>query len=478
MMYIEYAVRVIGNLINDTFQSRLGFATTKHQRTPRLTDSCQPPRSTNDSIWYVLATIAGEPTSVYDSGALVKANAHYWNALMAKRIEAIGPSIQSVEHFLGHELAVRSPTAEDDKAIRRALDKRGFEGVPLPAINSTIDFTDLTFPYALSFDEYLFVGDVSFNNCRFLGDIFTFHDAIFTGPTTFNGADFRSFVSFARTEFVYTPEFRDTEFHELANFSGARFPTGVRFEKTKFLSTAHFNNIEFGDSTYFSGCQFDQNVTFRKSDFKAETHFDEVVFKTQVPNFFESVLYEYTDWHGAQWPRVPVKVSDAREQVQFYQRLVHLMSELRKIDDQHSFFRREMRARRRVDGMSISTTMNWLYAIVCDYGHGLGRITSIWLLHIVIGAVLIWSSKVVTSSEPVLSSEYIFHLVSDFFFALGISFSNAHGLLALDRSFLKEAIESWTSLPFFSVIGGVQTTLGVILLFFLLLTVRNRFRMR
>ena len=77
-----------------------------------------------------------------------------------------------------------------------------------------------------------------------------------------------------------------------------------------------------------------------------------------------------------------------------------------------------------------------------------------------------------------MSWEYVYRLFSDFLLALGISFSNAHGLLALDRSFLSAAIKPWSSLPLFNFIGAVQTTIGVILQFFLLLTVRNRFRMR
>ena len=50
---------------------------------------------------------------------------------------------------------------------------------------------------------------------------------------------------------------------------------------------------------------------------------------------------------------------------------------------------------------------------------------------------------------------------------------------ALNRNFLEKAIKSWSEdLLLFNIIGSVQTVVGVILLFFLLLTIRNRFRMR
>lgn len=43
-------------------------------------------RSAAKSIWYVLATIAGEPKSPQDLISLTTQNAHYWNGLMAPRV--------------------------------------------------------------------------------------------------------------------------------------------------------------------------------------------------------------------------------------------------------------------------------------------------------------------------------------------------------------------------------------------------------
>ena len=48
-------------------------------------------------------------------------------------------------------------------------------------------------------------------------------------------------------------------------------------------------------------------------------------------------------------------------------------------------------------------------------------------------------------------------------------------VLGLNRSFFEDALKDW---PWYGVVGPVQTVLGVIILFFLLLTIRNRFRMR
>ena len=58
-----------------------------------------------------------------------------------------------------------------------------------------------------------------------------------------------------------------------------------------------------------------------------------------------------------------------------------------------------------------------------------------------------------------------------------MSFSNAHGFLNLTDRFFKDVLEGkdWA---WHAGVGGLQAVLGVIFLFFLLLTIRNLFRMR
>ena len=72
----------------------------------------------------------------------------------------------------------------------------------------------------------------------------------------------------------------------------------------------------------------------------------------------------------------------------------------------------------------------------------------------------------------------MYESMCDFPQAFAISFSNAHVFFGLNRGFLQDAIKDWAGVPFFNLIGGGQTVVGTVLLFFLLLTIRNRFRMR
>ena len=48
----------------------------------------------SSSIWYVLATIAGEPKGAHEANQLTAMNRHYWNGLMADRVAVYGGSYQ------------------------------------------------------------------------------------------------------------------------------------------------------------------------------------------------------------------------------------------------------------------------------------------------------------------------------------------------------------------------------------------------
>ena len=184
--------------------------------------------------------------------------------------------------------------------------------------------------------------------------------------------------------------FSGAKFHGLAIFSQCKFLTAAKFEDAHFLGDALFNGSTFAIQTNFSRAVFSGGVDFRSVIFEGPTDFQHTKFQAQVPIFFEATLHEYTQWHGSEWPDVSGAGDDARDQVQRYQRLSRLMGGLEKYDDQHFFFRRELRALRRAEGWTIVGTMNLAYELTCDYGYGLLRILSIWITHIVLGAVALW----------------------------------------------------------------------------------------
>ncbi len=125
-----------------------------------------------------------------------------------------------------------------------------------------------------------------------------------------------------------------------------------------------------------------------------------------------------------------------------------------------------MRAKRYGAGLRLTSFLDLLYEIAADYGWGVRRALSWWAGHIAIAAVLL------ADGWPAIGNSLL------------VSFSNFLGFLRLGsegayldgpHKFLMEATDyaEWV-IP---TVGTVQAVLGPILLFVVLLTLRNRFRL-
>ena len=424
-------------------------------------------------IWYVLATVAGEPRSTQDLTRLARDNAYFWNGLMAPRVATLGGWAEST---LGHDLGLKELTKEHKAEIRKALDTRGFKGESIPHVNLPIDFSNVVFPHYTFFVGFVFGGEVRFDSTVFPG-VVLFNDAKFSGHSVFDRATFREAV-FMSAEFAERASFQNAKFLKHVFFAHAQFLKKTEFAHATFTDDVVFNSAKFAHGASFVNTVFSHRANFESAEFRGPTHFQEARFRTQVPAFFDATLHEYTDWHGANWPSVPGDPDKAREQIQHYQRLALVMNKLEKPDDRHLFFRLEMRARLRSDGWSLASVGNWLYQRTCDYGYGLSRISTLWFGHLVLGAILICAARAVEPTRKGRSWQAVYEFMSDLPEAFVISFSNAHAFFGLNRGFLQDAIKDWACVPFFNLIGIGQTVIGTVLLFFLLLTIRNRFRMR
>ena len=424
-------------------------------------------------IWYVLATVAGEPRSTQDLGRLMRDNAYFWNGLMAPRIATFGGWSESK---LGHDLGLKELTKEAKAEIRKALDTRGFKGVSIPHVNAPIDFSNVVFAQHTSFTGYVFGGEVRLDNTVFPG-VALFNEAKFAGNSTFDGATFIDAL-FMSAEFAGAASFHNVDFLKRVYFSHAQFLAKTTFAHTTFSDEAFFNSAKFAYDAGFVDTVFTHRVDFQSAEFKGPTRFQKARFETRVPAFFDATFHEYTDWQDARWPDVTGDANEAREQIQHYQRLALVMNKLEKPDDRHLFFRLEMRARLRADGWSLAGVGNWLYQRTCDYGYGLRRISFLWFGHLVLGAILICATRAFGPKRKGISWQTVYEFMCDLPQAIVISFSNAHGFFGLNRGFLQDSIKYWAGVPFFNLIGVGQTVVGAVILFFLLLTIRNRFRMR
>ncbi|MBL4854021.1 MAG: pentapeptide repeat-containing protein [Robiginitomaculum sp.] len=395
------------------------------------------------------------------------------------------------------------------------------------------DFFEAEFKDSTYFCRTKFNGSANFHKATFTGDINSlighvdFSKAIFTEYADFSETKFTDFANFSNTIFEKNADFSNTTFKKNADFSRARFAeheensTGkVDFRNVTFTADANFKAVTFTQNVFFkdvlfagiadfSDAKFKQNADFKSATCKTTTDFTRTKFSNHPPQFFDAEVSEDTRWPQEENFLTPTHNGETTiEHINAYERLALMMSKLEKHHDRHMFFRLEMRVRRRLDVikdvrpaierkhpflkkvMNIPffakpieiivkapvIAMNWLYEKFCDYGYGFGRALGWWFGHIVLGTVFLFPYKMTMLATPTLAN--ICTGIKLWGVAFATSFSNAHSFLGLHRGALKDVYaQSAAQVPFFNLIWGFQGLFGIMFLFFLILTVRNRFKM-
>ncbi len=317
-------------------------------------------------------------------------------------------------------------------------------------------------------------------NARFHADAY-FSGAAFESISIFFATEFSRRASFNDTIFKMNPQFDESKFHarflpetavpsRLADFRNARFPDGASFRDVRFGN----DEISSTGTTAPERC-----ADFSDAEFGAATTFRQSVF-VGAPAFFDTTLHEDTDFGGVDWSKAESANISAAYTVRAWERLELMMSRLEKPLDRHKFFRLKMRARRRTEGLFLQT-LNWLFEKTSDYGWGVGRAFACWLGHWLIASSFLFanSSVLFTNSNAAAVGPEQWPLA---WAALGTGFANAHAFLFLtaDGGHLeaqRKLLEQHDSYGILAPLGMAQALLGPILLFFLLLTLRNRFRL-
>ena len=193
-----------------------------------------------------------------------------------------------------------------------------------------------------------------------------------------------------------------------------------------------------------------------------------------APKFFNCDLHEDTDFSRVEWPKaLPTDSEQIDNAIRAWERLELMMSQLEKPLDRHRFYRLKMRTRRQNDSRFLRM-FSRLFEVTCDYGWGISRAAVWWISHWLVAAVLLFFNAIqinVGDCVPML-----------FVAALGTAFANAHAFLGLagEGGYLASCrllIEQNDQIGLLAVVGAVQAVVGPVLLFLLLLTVRNRFRL-
>jgi hypothetical protein len=238
---------------------------------------------------------------------------------------------------------------------------------------------------------------------------------------------------------------------------------------------------DFAESEFHThGTDLMAGIRFTDAIFSRSTSFRQCRFAYSYPEFTNSDIYPVTDFSAdeALWPRgITVPKKEARESCGIIR---NLLAKKGLTEDQHFFFRREMLFTSHHEAL-LRRIPYQIYRCLSDYGHSIARPIGWLILVWIVGFAFLWAyfagyqylcfediSAHVPRSTP--KPEW------DGWTAAGVSLSNLFPLFGFGRVFFKEVLET---LPrFLQFLSGLQTVISLPLIFFLGLSLRQRFRLR
>ena len=349
------------------------------------------------------------------------------------------------------------------------------------------NFKAVKFPYRTRFSEARFNRSAYFQGAKFgkesvpKGFVF-FRETNFKSEVLFNHAVFNGFVFFKNTQFNSFTDFLDVQFNHSTVFHDNVFNYETNFSKTSFINDSDFNNSKFLNTISFRKASFSRPPKFFNTKFHEDMDFSDINW---------SIAERFYSHNHRQNVDMETIIENAKNAIRAWDRLALIMSKQEKPAERHVFFRLNMRAQRQRDGFIFLSILNCMFEELSDYGWGVGRALIWWGLNIYLGAIILGFVACYQISGGFLGfvackvSGDCVALLKMFGNGLLISFSNSVSFLGLgseggylyDPSMeVKKAIAKakWV----FPMVGTVQAVLGPILLFFVLLTLRNRFRLK
>ncbi|MCP5085674.1 MAG: pentapeptide repeat-containing protein [Rhodobacteraceae bacterium] len=441
----------------------------------------------NKNRWYVLATIFGQQEEGKEAWEfdqeLAARNRRAWNGWACRDLDAGAREKLAQKIGLAAEDLAPLTTAETAEIEERFKDKLG-SGATLPEPDETVDLKTTYIKKPLGFEKYVVFRSADFRSATFGGDA-NFSSATFSGNANFSSATFSRPAYFSSATFSGNAYFNSATFSRPAYFSSATFSGDAYFSSATFSGDADFSSAVFSGFAGFRSTIFSGYIDFSSTVFKSATRFDGGRFLTAVPQFHAAELYDDTtfslsedyrlNWpkvSGVEWPMPPEAaeaweetVMPAAEQKRAYNRLRLFYDNTLQVDEAMFFHRREMACKRQIDGFPLNLIYA-VYSVVSDYGYSVVRPLVLLAFLWIVGAGVMLAHLGAGGQQHVMQWK-----------AAGWSFANLFPFFGFHRRYFSGGV--FDELPaFLNGVGGVQTVLGFVLLFFLGLGLRNRFRLR
>ncbi len=447
----------------------------------------------NRNRWYILMTLHGEQEGELIDWKLAEKNRRAWNAWSGQ--------VLSAEEQERYAAAARIEVAELRawKELKDEISDRhraqwaartagaNYPGLPNPeracnlaktAFSTTVVLGKAVFSRVVQVNSAHFHSDVRMGSAQFLARaIFSsakfqsrayFGFAEFHAGAGFDGAQFlgdawfsrfHAEAQFGKARFFAGAQFGHAEFDAAARFDGALFDAACRFASVRFEGPSYFTEARFGVAGSGKVCRPD----FTDAAFNAPANFRQAVFLTHHPVLAGTLLHPETqitadDRH---WPELPVWKGDQdpQEARECCAKLRHNLSGQGRPEDAHFFYRREMHFAER-SGPVWARLPIWLYGGLSHYGHSIGLPVT-WLILIWAYGGALWFRDTPTPFCPS---------------AWEHSAANVFAFFGYLRLYFPECAQALP--PALKAFSGLQTFASYLMLFFLGLGLRQRFRLR
>lgn len=439
-------------------------------------------RNAEEHPLFLLATLNGTQRSAeYDAVSLLERNRADWHTWLSWTLGY--KHVRRLQRDGVNGLPERVEPADVSKLEMKYQERLQHTNASLPKIRK-MDFSHLYFRSPVNFDGYVFPSPTFFDNCvffsvssfqnsKFLGGAL-FDDAVFAEKVSFDRADFEGLmVRFLRTEFKNAVSFYEINcrtqlfadkaiFDNNVNLNGASIERPFSMLQARVGGSFDAKKAEFVSDVSFAGSSFFSFVSFVNASFRSQTLFSNAKFQHSVPDFRGATLHEATEFDGVEWPQPPNNSKNVWSQIYAYERLKLEMERLKKHEDEQAFFRRELRLRRALESTEpLERVLNWLYEAVSGYGQSFVR--------------------------PLVGLAAVFFIggaaIKDLGFSPGqallISLANILPFLPVKRDISSSLAARDIFIPdIFHLISLTQSVFGLLLVFLLLLALRNRFKLR
>jgi hypothetical protein len=411
----------------------------------------------NQNPWYVLMTLYGEQDGDEINWELAEKNRKAWNAWVGQALSEEEKKAAAVTTEV--DVAELSTWSERESAITSCFNLAWVERNPetqlplLPNPAQEVSFYRNLFSKSCDFSRFVFPR-IKACHCTFQSEL-VFARGRFTGRADFSGSIFSGSVFFPGANFQSDSSFNDVRFNSSLSMDGAQF-----------LGHSYFARAEFRPAKTDQFCRY----SFRSCEFSKPASFWKAVFASHYPDLAGHGLHERTEFTTEKggWPRVQghavwsveyhfpqQPVEDARASCAVIR---HLLTKQGLPEDAHFFFRREMHYAGR-SGPCLARMPYLLYGAVSDYGYS--------ILRPLIGLALVlfamtWAlwGQTLPDCPP----------------AWQHALSNLLNFLGYLRLYYPGCAESLS--PQLKAWSGAQTFASYLLLFFLGLGLRQRFRLR